>query len=157
MSSSDSEFPCAPCRRIFRIRQAYEDHCKTPSHRQTLDTLPSRSAALPTIPPGSVFCDACCAVVTEKEWGRHVSSPRHSKAVRFQKYQDAKREAEGNKGGVEVSPDEVDFGLVEVEQLSEKSYGAQRVQELTVKAGSTACVIVNGEFATGKKSAGQAR
>ncbi|BGP03615.1 hypothetical protein NBRC10513v2_007348 [Rhodotorula toruloides] len=154
---ANPEFPCAPCRRIFRIKQAHDDHCKTPSHRQTLDTLRSGSAAVPTIPPGSLFCDACFTVVKEKEWPRHVSSPRHSKAVRFQKYQDAKREAEGNKGGVEVSPEEVDFGLVEVEQLSEKSYGAQKVQELTVKAGAEPCVIARGLFTTGKKSAGQAR
>ncbi|BGO95755.1 hypothetical protein NBRC10512_001591 [Rhodotorula toruloides] len=154
---ANPEFPCAPCRRIFRVKQAYDDHCKTPAHRQTLDTLRSGSASIPTIPPGSLFCDACFTVVKEKEWPRHVSTPRHSKAVRFQKYQDAKREAEGNKGGVEVSPEEVDFGLVEVEQLSEKSYGAHKVQELTVKAGAEPCLIASGMFTTGKKSAGQAR
>ncbi|BGP27764.1 RNA helicase [Rhodotorula toruloides] len=135
---ADPEFPCAPCRRILGTKQAYDDHCKTPSHRQTLDTLRSASA-VPTIPPGSVFCDACFAVVKEKDWARHLSTPQ------------------GGKGGLEVSPEEVDFGLVEVEELSEKSYGAQKVQELTIKAGTMPCVIARGEFAAGKKSAGQAR
>ncbi|GAA5915361.1 hypothetical protein JCM6882_000232 [Rhodosporidiobolus microsporus] len=142
---------CPPCRRTtFNSQHNLQEHLRSASHIQRIAFL-QRGESLPK---NFVACEVCAAHIPSKQWQRHLHSPRHAQAIRFQHFEAAQAQAQQNQHGVEVNPTEVDFGFVEFKAFSANTEHMNVVKNLEVKASAAGCTLLAVRFGIGQQEKG---
>ncbi|GAA5930731.1 hypothetical protein JCM10213_000795 [Rhodosporidiobolus nylandii] len=142
---------CDACRRVFASSGILAEHLASPQHARRLAFVQKSGS----VPGGHTRCVVCSTNVFDADWQRHVASPRHHMAERYQRYQQARAQAAEGQYGVQLMPGQVDFGFVEFEAFTEQTQHANTVKELEVRTGVRACAVVKAEIGVGRPRAGR--
>ncbi|KAG8917404.1 hypothetical protein FRC00_013657, partial [Tulasnella sp. 408] len=66
-----------------------------------------------------VSCRLCERTIAQQEWSQHLSDPGHARKARLATYQQALQEGTRDRLGVSIITGDLDFGLVELDSLTD--------------------------------------
>jgi helicase MOV-10 len=106
---------CTVCSVDLSDANIYRQHARGRRHRKKMEEQGMTTDPGPEeidIPRNCTRCDTCASNILTRDFQKHLNSQRHQKAIQFSTLQGAVDESEKDKNGVDVSPEDINFGYV---------------------------------------------
>lgn len=107
---------CTVCMVELTSATHYPPHTQGKRHRRRMEEQGFTTDPDPEeveVPRFCTRCDICTTNIPTRDWGKHLRSQRHTHATKFTALQGAIDESETDKNGMVVSPDNLDFGIID--------------------------------------------
>ncbi|THH04899.1 hypothetical protein EW145_g5187 [Phellinidium pouzarii] len=110
---------CTLCSVFCSSRNIYESHIRGRKHKNARKTygLQNEAERMPeeiAIPPNCKSCDVCRTFVPKAIWNGHIKGRRHTLLQRYFSMSEALDETENKKDGIEITEDNIDFGILDL-------------------------------------------
>ncbi|KAI0093451.1 P-loop containing nucleoside triphosphate hydrolase protein [Irpex rosettiformis] len=106
---------CTVCSLDLATAELYEHHARGKRHVKKLQQLKLETDPGPEeidVPRDQTRCDVCAINMMTKNFSQHLQGRRHAAAIQFNSLRGTLDDSERDKNGVDVTPDDIDFGFV---------------------------------------------